>query len=186
MLRTIFFYGGRKVNREQFHSLFIEEPKPIQDEDELWWIWNKLRERVKPLEIVIEVGVSGGGSIKFWRELVPVNGLLIGIDIQDYHWSLPDNGRNIHYVIGASENPKTILAVANILQGRKADFLYIDGHHEWENVYVDYVNYSLFVRKGGAIGFHDTGTAYVNRLFESLQGEKERIALAHGTGIVYV
>ena len=176
------------MDREQFHKLFIEEPKPIQDEEELWWIWNRVRGRVVPLKRVIEIGVSGGGSFRFWRELIPAGGLLIGVD-KDYYdnWkSFSHSGRCVIFVVGLSESSETVGKVKTILGENQVDFLYIDGHHEWENVHSDYMNYSPFVRKEGAIGFHDTGTAHVNRLFESLQGEKERVALAHGTGIVYV
>ena len=33
--------------------------------------------------------------------------------------------------------------------------LFIDGDHNFENVYVDYYIYSSFVKKGGIIAFHD-------------------------------
>jgi len=174
------------MDRQEFHNFFTENPIPIQNEDELYWLCEKIRERVKPLETIIEIGVSGGGTFKFWRDSIPVKGLLIGVDIQDYHWNFPDKDREVYFVIGASENPETVDKVKKILNGKLADFLFIDGHHDWENVYADYTNYSTLVRKGGAIGFHDCNTKWVEKLFESLQGEKEKIIISHGIGLFYV
>lgn len=86
------------MNRDQFHQLFLQEPVPIQNEDELWWLWNKIKD-IHPLKTIIEVGLSGGGSFRFWRELLLEAGgdihspafiselpqlLLIGID-KEYH-----------------------------------------------------------------------------------------------------
>jgi SAM-dependent methyltransferase len=36
---------------------------------------------LSPLQNVLEVGVCGGGSLKYWSERVPVGGLVIGVDI---------------------------------------------------------------------------------------------------------
>lgn len=174
------------MNREEFHDLFVQTPAPIQSEDELWWIWNRIKDRIKPLETVIEIGLSGGGSLRFWRELVPQNGLLIGIDRENAVHNWDSKGRQTEIVIGYSEDISTINRIKEILKDKKVDFLYIDGHHEWFNVSSDYNNYSPFVRKGGVIGFHDTGTEHVNKLFESIKGEKERISIAHGTGILFL
>ena len=37
------------------------------------------------------------------------------------------------------------------------DFVWIDGHHAYDQVRKDILNYSHFVRKGGVIGGHDYG-----------------------------
>ncbi len=176
------------LNREAFHNLFVTDPVPVQNEDEMWWIWTRIKERVNPVRIV-EIGVQSGGTMKFWQHLLPENNLdatVIGVDINPpppvFYWVVPHEGMRI--VIGDSRN--VVQKVMEYLHGLPIDFLYIDGHHEWENVSADYSNYAPLVRKGGAVGFHDTGTRWVNQLFESLPGEKERIALAHGTGIQWL
>lgn len=206
--------GKEVMNKEQFHQLFVQEPAPIQNEEELWWLYNKIKE-INPLKTVIEIGLSGGGSFRFWRELLLGTGnelkelLLIGVDKEyhpdlvyksfnetaigidmsadnkDYHFD--SKGIRIEVITGLSEDPNTIKRVKKILGDRKVDvdFLMIDGHHEYFNVSSDYNNYSPFVRKGGIIGFHDAGTEHVNRVFMDIPYKnKDRIALAHGTAFV--
>lgn len=90
-------------------------------------------------------------------------------------------------VYGNSVDPYTVSHVKSILNhfSRQADFLYIDGHHEYFEVSNDYRNYSTYVRSGGIIAFHDVGTQWVNKVFEESDGKKEKITLAHGIGIIY-
>jgi len=175
------------MNREELHNLFIRYP-PIADEEELWWLIQKLKE-IKPFETVIEIGVSGGGTLKIWEQLLPKGGLLIGVDKEISSpslWDYQKSDRRVMMVYGDSTDPNTVNKVVSLLGGRKADFLYIDACHEYEYVLADYRNYSPFVRNNGVIAFHNTGTRWVNKVFESLKGGKNRVALAHGIGISYV
>jgi predicted O-methyltransferase YrrM len=45
--------------------------------------------------------------------------------------------------------------VKKILEGRKLDFLFIDGDHTYEGVKGDFKMYFPLVRKDGIIAFHD-------------------------------
>jgi hypothetical protein len=70
--------------------------------------------------------------------------------------------------------------VAGILDGKKVDFLFIDGDHSYEGVRQDYEMYREFVKPGGWIGFHDisdtefhrSANCRVDRLWSELDGEK--------------
>jgi len=202
------------MNREELHKI-VKKYSPIADEEELWWLVQKL-EQIKPLETIIEIGVAGGGTFKIWEQLLPPErGLLIGVDIEPSSPSRWNKGNNpvynsvqlipserniaVYMVYGDSTDLYTISRVGDILnkygRGRviagaaewEVDFLYIDGHHEYYEVTNDYHNYGAFVRSGGAIAFHDYGTQWVNYVFENeAVGRKERITKAHGIGIVYV
>ncbi len=192
------------MDRQKLHEIF-EKYTPIADEEELWWLIQKL-EQVKPFETVIEIGVSGGGTFKIWEQLLPsTKGLLIGVDIDINTPSLWDKGDNpiynsiklipsernikVYMVYGNSTDFYTVSRVGDVLNkyGRSADFLYIDGHHEYYEVTNDYHNYLRYVRHGGAIAFHDYGTQWVRKVFEEeAVGQKERITRAHGIGILYV
>jgi hypothetical protein len=41
------------------------------------------------------------------------------------------------------------------LRDKKVDFLFIDADHSYEGIKKDFEMYSLLVRKGGIIAFHD-------------------------------
>lgn len=45
----------------------------------------------------------------------------------------------------------------SVLSDMKFDFVYIDGIHQYDNVYMDIMNYLPLVKKGGYIGGHDYG-----------------------------
>lgn len=175
------------MEREEFHELFEADPKPIAHEDEMFWLFHRLKERIKPLEVVVEVGVSGGGSLKFWREIIKgTSGLIVGLDLKNTvptHWST--SSPPVIMLEGDCRDERIKSNVKGLV-GNIVDFLYIDGHHELENIQADYDNYSPLVRKGGAIGFHDLGTRWVRQVFDSIEGEKEENIRAHGTGVIFV
>jgi predicted O-methyltransferase YrrM len=49
----------------------------------------------------------------------------------------------------------TLKKVEKLLDGRRVDYLFIDGDHTYEGVKMDYEMYSRLVRPGGIIAFHD-------------------------------
>jgi len=74
------------------------------------------------------------------------------------------------------------------LNGRKADFLFIDGNHSSKAVSSDVTNYSRFVRKEGIVGFHDLYLGpkpwAVKTVFDKLKGRKEERRIDfYGIGI---
>ena len=54
-----------------------------------------------------------------------------------------------------SHSQKAVDAVRKALNGKKLDFIFIDGDHTYEGAKKDFKLYRHFVRKGGVIGFHD-------------------------------
>lgn len=87
------------------------------------------------------IGGKDGGGYAFWRTLL-------------YH-SFKKPNQKLYLIRGKSKDVKIISQVKSILNGQKADFLFIDGDHSLNGVKKDYQIYSPFVKKGGLIGFHD-------------------------------
>jgi cephalosporin hydroxylase len=57
----------------------------------------------------------------------------------------------------SSYDSQTPLKVKDILQDKKADFLFIDGDHRYDAIKKDFELYSPFVKEKGIIAFHDIG-----------------------------
>jgi predicted O-methyltransferase YrrM len=64
-------------------------------------------------------------------------------------------GQNIHLVRSDSRSQETYKKVEEILNGRKIDFLFIDGDHTYQGAKEDFESYYRLMSKEGMIGFHD-------------------------------
>lgn len=62
---------------------------------------------------------------------------------------------DLHLIQENSHHDTTWIKVADHLAGRKLDFLFIDGDHQYESIRLDYEMYSPLVRAGGMIALHD-------------------------------
>jgi len=154
-----------------------------QVEEEFFWLVNQV-EALHP-KVIIEVGVYKGGSLKFWEYLLPHNGLLIGVDwFTDVNavvgWKWQESTRKIVLINGVSYDPETVSQVQATLNGKYADFIFLDASHDDESVRKDFEGYVPFLRKGGLIGIHDT--AVCKGFFKSLSGRKEELLAPHGMG----
>lgn len=137
---------------------------------------------------IIEIGVELGGSLKFWEQLVPPRGLVIGVDENPFTpdritWDWRNSDRVMRLIIGDSIKPETVRKVEESLEAKTADFLFIDGKHDWNHVSGDFENYSQFVKSGGLVGFHDIGSGEIENFFDSIKGRKEKSHKTIGTGI---
>jgi predicted O-methyltransferase YrrM len=54
-----------------------------------------------------------------------------------------------------SHRPQTACEVADCLEGRGLDVLYLDGDHSYDGIKSDFELYSPLVKSGGIIVFHD-------------------------------
>jgi predicted O-methyltransferase YrrM len=63
--------------------------------------------------------------------------------------------QKIYLIQGDSHSIETLKKIEELLRDNKVDFLFIDGNHSYEGVKKDFEMYSLLVRKGGIIAFHD-------------------------------
>lgn len=167
--------------------------KASQGENELEWLLRNVA-AIKP-QVVVEIGVHLGHSLKAWRDAFKPK-LLIGIQ-DEINQELYDRADNIgaSLIKGDSHEKTTQLTLKAMLRGEQVDFLFIDGDHTYEGVKSDYIMYSNFVRKGGIIAFHDAAITDhplvdVYKFLEKLVQEDINITIyqsdANGVGILHV
>jgi len=123
----------------------------------------RLAEAVKELKprIILEIGTASGGTSLIWSYLA--SDRVITCDIQDMahqaklfsRFPPPSSKCKVDLLSGNSHDPQFKSRVANELNGKKVDFLFIDGDHTEPGVTQDYLDYREFVRPGGLIAFHD-------------------------------
>jgi len=126
-----------------------------------------LLEKVKP-KVVLEIGTAQGGSLFLFSKLADPNALIISIDLPegkfgggyksyktDFFKSFASTNQTIHLLRADSHSFETYDRVKKILNGRKIDFLFIDGDHTYDGVQRDFDQYSKLVDENGLIGFHD-------------------------------
>lgn len=118
---------------------------------------------------VLEIGTAGGGTIFGFSHAAAADALLISVDLADPDrfpetydvrtaeriraCAAPD--QTLHLLQGDSHDPRTALAVTELLDGRSVDLLFIDGDHSLEGVTRDWLDYGPLVREGGLVAFHD-------------------------------
>ena len=118
---------------------------------------------VKALQpkVILEIGTARGGTLLIWASLASEK--VITCDLQEmdaqaplYH-AFPPVGSScqVSLLSGNSHSAEFKQRVAKELDGRKADFIFIDGDHTVDGVTADYNDYREFVRPGGIIAFHD-------------------------------
>ncbi|ADC66516.1 O-methyltransferase-like protein [Ferroglobus placidus DSM 10642] len=174
--RLIIPYAIRKIKGIKFNS--IEELvdfsfswlsgliRPMQVKEEITELLKLLSDR-KP-KVILEIGTANGGTLFLFTRVVARDATIISIDLPggkfgggypDWKvplykaFALPD--QKIHLIRADSHDPKTLDTVSRILNGRKIEFLFIDGDHTYEGVKKDFEMYSPIVRKGGIVAFHD-------------------------------
>lgn len=118
-----------------------------QDEFELWQLLQVLAQ--DPPKLILEIGVHTGQMLASLSEAFPKAGL-IGVDNDFQHLTYS----MFQKIEGDSHDPATFDSVANQCKAG-VDFLFIDGDHNYAGVGLDYEMYSMLVRPGGIIAFHD-------------------------------
>lgn len=93
--------------------------------------------------IVVEVGVQMGKQKQHYEKFL--DAIHIGIDIEE-KYSKPD-------ILGDSHNPDTVRKLKEVLNGRKINFLFLDGMHTYLDTIADYYAYGPMTKD--VIAFHD-------------------------------
>jgi len=123
----------------------------------------RLAETVQAIQpkIILEIGTARGGTLLIWSYLASER--VITCDLNDMSVQRPLYSRfpppgsecEVTLLTGNSHDADFKARLARELNGRKADFLFIDGDHTEPGVEADYNDYKEFVRPGGLIAFHD-------------------------------
>ncbi|MEM0233191.1 MAG: class I SAM-dependent methyltransferase [Candidatus Nezhaarchaeales archaeon] len=140
--------------------------QPAQIKEEIVQLLNVLA-RVRP-RVLLEIGTANGGSLFLFCQVAEPDATIISVDLPGGpfgggypEWRIPlyksfaKERQRIHLIRADPHDPKTLEIVKKILGNSKLDFLFIDGDHTYEGVKRDFEMYSLLVRKGGIIAFHD-------------------------------
>ena len=172
-----------KMDRLTFDQLF-DSLDITQDPEELFWLVNRV-EALHP-KVILEIGISKGGTFKFWEQLLPKKGLLIGVDFDPdtenlICWNWKNSDRGIHIVIERSQSEKAVEKVFKILGEKKLDFIFIDGEHTNMGAGADFLNFYPHLSSGGMVAFHDV--LEVVQLFFGMRGLKEVIHRTMGIGL---
>ncbi|MCK7580743.1 MAG: class I SAM-dependent methyltransferase [Chromatiales bacterium] len=112
-------------------------------------------------KIILEIGTARGGTLLVWSSLAAEKVITCDLVHRPAQVPLlealppPGSGCRVELLTGNSHEPAFKQRVARALDGRQADFLFIDGDHTEGGVAADYNDYKEFVRPGGIIAFHD-------------------------------
>jgi predicted O-methyltransferase YrrM len=159
-----------------------------QKKNEIIELW-QLFERINP-KIILEIGISQGGTFAGWCYLADDNALLIGID-RDPNDCRPREGEQVHPDIadpclkmteefggmwvlkrkgshqtiipikGWSYEPRVMNELLEVLGGDKIDFLFHDASHEESMTRKDFELYWPLIAPNGVMAFHDIGFSNV-------------------------
>jgi len=108
---------------------------------------------------VCEIGVQDGGTNFILSRALATVDTMIGVDLhvslkcQLRYFRRPD--LCLRLIDGSSHAARTRRRVADALNGRPLDLLFIDGDHSHAGSVRDFLTYRDFVRPGGIIAFHD-------------------------------
>ena len=93
-------------------------------------------------KLIAEIGVMSGGTLYCWRELgAEVFAITLKPPGPQY---VITHGASLHW--GDSHDDESIEWLADQLDGRRLDMLFIDGDHTREGCLADFDDYSGFVR----------------------------------------
>lgn len=118
-----------------------------------------LLKRVAALDpqVIVEIGSDTGGTLHGFRDVAPT-ATLISIDLPKGPFS---SGREFYPPPGTvliqadSHLESTWQVLAEKLEERMIDVLFIDGDHTYLGVRQDFIMYGGLVRSGGIVAFHD-------------------------------
>lgn len=120
-------------------------------------------------KIIVEIGVYRGATLRLLTEVLSPEGVIIGIDDYSYShnkifgpdWDYEEHDKDVRMIYSDSHGQYAFNKLKTILNGRKIDFLHIDGDHSYEGCKTDYEMYSPLVRNRGYIAFHDSSCDHV-------------------------
>ena len=127
----------------------------------------KLIDERKP-ETILEIGTARGGTLLLSALLADPEALILSIDLQygmyggGYpDWKIPlyksfrQYNQQIELIQGDSHSAAVREQLERALDGRKIDYLFIDGDHTYDGVKQDFEMYKQFLSDDAFVAFHD-------------------------------
>jgi len=122
----------------------------------------------RKIKTIVEIGTAQGGTLYTWCKIATSDALIISIDLPGGPfgggYTLNDikkfrkhrrKNQKLHFLRKDSHKQETKNKLLEILDGRKIDFLFIDGDHSYRGVKKDFQQYSPLVKQRGLIVLHD-------------------------------
>jgi len=150
-------------------------------------------------KIIVEIGTANGGTLARWFE-IPSAEIVMSIDypigihggqgFEERTYVISDaleqsnlTNKQFFAINGDSKHPYLVDRVREILDGRKIDFLFIDGDHTYEGVKGDFDIYEQFLNENSIVGFHDIidsqfhaeNNCFVSTLWSELKQQYESV-----------
>jgi predicted O-methyltransferase YrrM len=121
---------------------------------------------LKPRRL-LEVGTAHGGSLYLWTRAARSDAELISVDLPPWEIDDPEEARKLSLlralarrrqqitcIRGDSHAGETARRVAEMLDGRGLDFLFLDGDASYAGMRADFRTFAPHVRRGGVIALH--------------------------------
>ena len=150
-------------------------------------------------KIIVEIGTANGGTLARWLE-IPSAEIVISIDypigihggqgFEERTYVISDaleqanlTNKQFFAINGDSKHPYLVERLREILDGKKIDFLFIDGDHTYQGVKGDYDLYEQFLNEDSIVGFHDIidsqfhaeNNCFVSTLWSELKQQYENV-----------
>ena len=127
---------------------------------------DEVLKRIVGRKLILEIGTARGGTLYPFLKNADNDAEIITIDLPNGKFggekgmqdeqvmqSWKKNGQTLHVIRGDSTSQKVVGKITAHLQGRKFDFVFIDGDHTYSVVKSDYLTYREFTN--GIMVFHD-------------------------------
>jgi predicted O-methyltransferase YrrM len=155
-----------KYNAKKVARLAAEKKGATQKITEFASLLRLLKRR--KIKSIVEIGTAQGGSLYAWCKIAGSDAVIISIDLPGGPfgggYTLNDikkfrkykrKNQKLYFLRKDSHKKETKNKLCEILDGRKIDFLFIDGDHGYSGVKKDFQLYSPLVKQNGLIVFHD-------------------------------
>ena len=160
----------------------IEQCRASQNKEELTALLTDVS-KIKP-KVILEIGSWRGWLIETFFEAFHPEWLR-GVEVDRANID-PEMHDQFPIMIADSHLEATRDKILEDLEGRKVDFLFIDGDHSYEGVKRDFELYAPLVRDGGIIGFHDASLlghpdVHVYKLWNEISNKYRSKLVTFGT-----
>lgn len=149
----------------------------------------KILGQIKP-KTVLEIGTLEGGSLFLFTRVASPDAIIISVDLPPAQFlfklrtplykTFVSKSQQLHLIRKDSHDKATLEKVKGILNGRKIDFLFIDGDHTYEGVKKDFEIYAPLVTQNGIIALHDIvpqPSCEVNRFWDEIKSQYEHVEI---------
>jgi predicted O-methyltransferase YrrM len=149
-----------KMTAEEIAHKAVNEWFAYQNPFELEMALKSL-EKIAP-KVILEIGTAHGASLAAWSAMTSPE-MTIALDPEDIPRT-PEQQASYDFLAKIynfkriplyTRNPKAHEMLEQYLDGRKVDFMFIDGAHGFDDVKHDYYSYRKYMAPNGVVGFHD-------------------------------